>query len=186
MRHLPRLLLLWSTFLVLVVLTGCGSTIPATNTTTTLTPTRTVSLSSATGTPPSGSRTGSVTLHVDKALYRTGDTIVVTVSNQRSQAISFPDHLTNCSVILLQRQKAQPLTTDQEQAGINPCLLSIATRMHSLASGQQLAVKLVAPKDGWPTGVYLATLSYHTTSTAGSPTTISSPAFAVGPVGTQP
>jgi hypothetical protein len=127
-----------------------------------------------------------VTLHVDKALYRTDDTIVVTVSNQRSQTISFPDHLTNCTVILLQRPKAQPLATDQGHAGINPCLLTIATRMHTLASGQQLVVKLVAPKDGWPAGVYLATLSYHTTSTAGVPTTISSSAFVVGPPGAQP
>jgi len=110
----------------------------------------------------------------------------VTVSNQSSQTIYFPDHLTNCTVILLQRSKAQSLANEGGQAGINPCQLAIATHIHSLDPGQRLVVKLVVPKSGWPTGLYLATLSYHTSPSAGPSTILSSPAFAVGPRAPQP
>ena len=185
MRHIQRLFCLFSMLLVLLLLAGCGPTVPpGANGLSTPTPTKPSSVSPGTLTPTS--RTGSITLHADRTLYQAGDTISVTLSNQSDQTIAFPDHLTNCTVILLQRQKAQPQTSDTGQADINPCRLTIATRMHFLPSGQHLGIQLVAPKSGWPAGLYFATLSYHTASTAGSPTTLSSAAFAVVPLGTQP
>ncbi len=185
MRHIQRLFGLLSALLVLVLLIGCGSTLPP-GATSLSTPTPTKQTSASPGTLTPTARPGSVTLRVERSLYRASDTISVTVSNQSNRAISFPDHLTNCTVILLQLREPQPQTSDTGRTGINPCLLMIATRMHTLSSGQHLVVQLVAPKSGWPAGLYLATLSYHTASTAGSPTTTSSATFAVGPSGTQP
>jgi hypothetical protein len=124
-----------------------------------------------------------VTLQVSATLYQANDTITVTLSNQSSQTIYFPDHLTSCTVILLQRQKVQPLQpleSENEPAGVNPCRLGIATREHSLGVGQSLVVKLVAPSNGWLPGHYLARLSYRTSRTAGTSTTISSAVFQIG------
>lgn len=185
MLPIQRSLILVGTLLALVVLTGCGPTplTPAAD----LSPTPTTrALSSPTGTPTPAARRGSVTLHTDTLLYQTGDTISVTLNNQSTQTIYFPDHLTNCSVILLQRSKAQPLSEDGGPAGINPCQLATATRMDALGPGQHLVVKLVAPTSGWPPGLYLATLSYRTSPSAGPSTPLSSPAFTVGPPAPQP
>ncbi len=175
MRQFQRLLVLWSALLALILLAGCGSNISTSGA---------AGLSTATPTKPSSTAaTDSVTVHTDKLFYLTGDTISVTVSNQSNQTISLPDHLTNCTVILLQRQKAQRNTNENGQAGLSPCLLSTHTRMHSLATGQHLVVQLVAPKSGWPTGWFLATLSYRASPTASQPTTLSSAAFTIGPLG---
>jgi hypothetical protein len=175
MRQIQRSLILWSALLALILLAGCGSNISTTGA---------AGLSTATPAKPSSTAaTASVTVHTDKLFYLAGETISVTVSNQSNQTISLPDHLTNCTVILLQRQKAQRATNENEQAGINPCLLSTPTRMHALASGQHLVVQLVAPKSSWPTGWFLATLSYRASPTASQPTTVSSAAFTIGPLG---
>lgn len=174
MRPIKLLLILWSVLMALILLAGCGSNGSA----------------SEAGHPnspatrsPSPAGTGSITVRVDKSFYLAGDMISVTVSNQSPHTISFPDHLTNCSVILLQRQKAQPETSDQVFMDANPCKLKTATRMYSLVAGQTLTVRLVAPKNGWLTGWFLATLSYRSSATGNSPTTISSPAFTIGPLG---
>lgn len=185
MQHSQRLSGLLGVLFILLLFTGCGPTISTGgNGLPTTTPTKVASVFASTSTPTT--RAGSVALHTDRSLYRANDTISITLNNQKDQTIYFPDHLTNCTVILLQRQKAQPQTGDNGQTGINPCLLASATRMHSLSSGQRLVVQLVAPKSGWPAGLYSATLSYHTASAAGSPTTVSSAAFVVGPLGAQP
>jgi hypothetical protein len=44
-----------------------------------------------------------VTLNVSASVYQPGDTIVLILNNQSGQTIHFPDHLTECTVILLQR-----------------------------------------------------------------------------------
>lgn len=174
MRPIRRLLIFGGVLLALILLVGCG----------TQSSSSTASPSSITPAEPSPTaRAGAVTVQVGKSYYQTGETITVTVKNQSSQTIWFPDHLTNCTVILLQRQKAQPQAPDQGQNGINLCKLMTATRTHSLAAGQQLVVPLSAPRGGWLTGWFLATLSYRSSPTAGSSTTISSPAFTIGPFG---
>jgi hypothetical protein len=52
------------------------------------------------------------------------------------------------------------------------------TRLHSLAAGQNLVVKLVAPLNGWSPGIYRATLTYDTSLKR--PIAISTTAFTVG------
>ncbi len=187
MRSIQRLSGPLGVLFVLLLLVGCGPKLPpgATNLPTT-TPTKLSSTSSSASASTPTARAGAVTLHTDKSLYQAGDTISVTVSNQSQQTIFFPDHLTNCTVILLQRQKAQPQTSSNGQATINPCLLMITTRMHTLLAGQRLTVPLAAPRSGWPAGLYFATLSYHPVSATGPSTPISSAAFAVGSQGTLP
>jgi hypothetical protein len=123
-----------------------------------------------------------VTLRVDAHYYQKGDTITVTLSNQSNHTIYFPDHLTNCTVILLQQLKVQPLAGDDVQGIFDPCRLAIATRIHSQGAGQRLVVKLVASSSGWVPGFYRASLSYRTSLDAGLSTTISSAVFTVGPL----
>lgn len=180
MLRIYQLLITFGTITVLALLAGCGPN--TTNGTTSLPTTTTGPSTTATSDSTQAVRTGPVTLHTDAPFYRTGDTISVTLSNQSSQTIYFPDHLTNCTIILLQRQKVQPLAGENGQAGINPCRLGIATRIHSLDAGQRLVVRLVAPFNGWLTGIYRATLSYRTSLNAGPSTTIYSAAFTVGPL----
>lgn len=186
-----QLLVVFATMTVLLLLTGCGSS-AATGATglstigTAYPPATAVAKPSrsVTSVSTSGGSTGPVTLHLDASSYRTSDTISLTLSNQSSQTIYFPDHLTNCTVILLQRQKFQPVVVPPEsengQAGINPCRHGMSTRMHSLAAEQSLVVKLVASFNGWVPGLYFATLNYSTSLTSDPPKTISSAVFQVG------
>lgn len=187
MRRIQQLLVTVSMLLALAICAGCGSNLPtgAIGAGTPTTP--------AIGTPPSptaiptrGGTTGPITLRTTAAFYQAGDTIIVNVNNRSSQTISFPDHLTDCTVILLQREKVQPQASGTGQDGINPCALAIATRIHSLGPGASLAVKLVAPTNGWLVGLYHATLSYRTSPTAGAPVTITSNVFTIGPLVPQP
>lgn len=169
-----RLLIIFATVATLLLLVGCGQ--PAATGTTGLS-TPTPSLTDTT-TPTRTANPGQVILQVDAQSYRTNDTISVTLINQSNQIIYFPDHLTNCSVILLLRPKVQPLTSDSGQAAIDPCRTEVATRIHQLAAGQNLLVRLTAPANGWSPGIYRAALSYDTSLKA--PTNISSAAFTVG------
>src|SRR5205807_10020732 len=79
-----------------------------------------------------------VKLSVDEASYYVGDPISVTLSNQSAQTIEFPDHLTECSVIQLQRQE------DGNWKEVAPCLREILTLIHKLEAGQHSMVKLVS------------------------------------------
>jgi hypothetical protein len=125
-------------------------------------------------TPTSGVREGSVTIRVGVPAYRASDEIMVTLDNQSSQSISFPDHLTNCSVVLLQQQ------VGLDWQAINLCRLGTVTRVHLLPAGQRLIVGLLPPQRGWRPGLYHVDLQYGTTNHEGLPITISSAEFSVG------
>jgi hypothetical protein len=114
---------------------------------------------------------GSVKLLIDAPVHLPGDTISVTVINSSDQAIFFPNHLTNCTVILLQELGPSPQT-------VNLCKLMTPTGFYALDVGQNLAVSLVAPPHGWMPGLYVAALSYST-SLRSLQTTISSEEFQV-------
>jgi hypothetical protein len=114
---------------------------------------------------------GSVKLLIDAPVHLPGDTISLTVINSSDQSIFFPDHLTNCTVILLQELGPSPQT-------VNLCKLMTPTGFYSLDVGQNLAVRLVAPPHGWMPGLYVAALSYGT-SLSSLQTTISSEEFQV-------
>lgn len=158
-----RLLSIICFLLALTMLEGCGhnaatgATVPPTVTTE----------------PSHPAGTGTVTLRSDAPSYRGSDAISVTLSNQRVQTIQFPDHLTNCTVVLLQRN------VNGSWESINLCKLMIATRMHSLESGQSLAVKLVAPANQWFPGLYRVRLSYSASQELSHTITIYSAIFQV-------
>ncbi len=187
MMRIYRLFMISGTMMILVLLAGCGPNVAIGTTGLPIV----VTSFSVKNDPAGAVRTGPVTLHSNAKVYGIKDTIFVTLSNQSNQTIYFPDHLTNCTVILLQRLKVQPLAGESVQAGINPfginpCRLAIATRIHSLGAGQRLVVRLVAPFDGWPPGLYHATLTYRTSLNAGQSTTIYSAVFTVGPLAPIP
>ena len=191
MVRIYQLLIIFGTIAAMILLIGCGQP-TATGTTGLFTATATPSLRTtnaptrtATNASTRTANPGPVTLHVDAQSYRSNDTITVTLINQSNQTIYFPDHLTNCSVILLLGLKVQPLASDSGQAAIEPCRSEIATRIHSLAAGQNLVVRLIAPINGWSPGIYRAMLSYYTSLTK-TPTTINSAAFVVGRFTPQP
>jgi hypothetical protein len=147
-RH--RLLLIMGLMIIPALLAGCGQQ-SSTGGGTTATPTAT---------------TGAVSLRVGATSYHTTDTISVTLSNQRTQAISFPDHLTNCTVIQLQRQ------VQGNWENVHACLLMTPTRLHKLDAGKSLTVALVSSAARpWAAGLYHATLRYSTAQTFGGPTT---------------
>lgn len=174
MKRIYQLLIVFGAMIVLILLTGCG----------TPTTTGTNPPLKATNSPTHTASTAPVTLHIGATTYRSNDTLIMTLSNQSNETIYFPDHLTNCSVILLQRLPVQPLASDGGPTAISPCRSEIVTRMHSLAAGQSLVVKLTAPPNGWLAGIYRATLSYSTVIK--QPTSISSAAFPVGSFVPQP
>lgn len=146
MMRIHRLFIISGTIIALALLAGCepnstnGSPLGFEPT-----PTATTKSSLA----------ASVTLRVGAKSYQTSDTISVTLSNQSTQTIYFPDHLTNCTVILLQRQQV-----DGNWQSVNPCKLATPTRLHSLDPGKSLEVKLLSKQ--WLPSPYRATLSYHT------------------------
>ena len=175
-----RMYLLFSTLMVLLLLAGCGPNVAIGGTGLSITATNRSSMNTANDLAGAG-MTGPVTLQTNARVYRIKDTVVVTVSNRSNQTIFFPDHLTNCTVILLQRLKVQPLARGNWLDGINPCRLEIVTRLHSLGPGQRLVVRLVALPNGWPTGFYRAVLGYFTSNHRGS-TIISSAVFTVAPL----
>jgi hypothetical protein len=144
MLRRPGLLLTVSLLLISTPLVGCGynatngKAVPPTVTT-------------ASSSPAS---TGPVTVGTDTPIYRTGDAIAVTLSNQSLQTILFPDHQSSCTVVLLQRQ------VNESWESINLCKLMIVTMMHSLDAGYRLKVKLVALPNQWMPGLYRVKLSY--------------------------
>ncbi|MBA2288312.1 MAG: hypothetical protein H0W02_22785 [Ktedonobacteraceae bacterium] len=122
-------------------------------------------------TPASTAPSGSVTLSIEPVSPRTHMAFVVTISNHTGQTIYFPDHLTNCTVILLEHQVAgnwQP---------INLCKLMILTRLLPLNTRQNLAVKLL-PSLSAP-GLYRASIRYSTSPRTALPTTVYSAAFTI-------
>ena len=131
-------------------------------------------LPSPTG-PPATSPTSSMRLQVGAKRYQPGSTINVTIKNQNQQTISFVDHQTNCTVLLLERLVA----TSWKPVAL--CKLMIATRMHTLSAGEILEVKLIAPGQ-WPIGRYRARFEYRVGSTMGNGVTtiVSSNTFRVG------
>src|SRR5713101_3658120 len=156
MMRVYRLFMISGTMMVLAVLAGCGPNVAIGGAGLPITVTNRSLMTS--NDPAGAAMTGPVTLHTNARSYVIKATIFVTVSNQSNHTIYFPDHLTNCTVILVQRLKVQPLAGDNVQAGINP----------------------------WPPGFYHATLTYRTSLNAGPSTTINSTAFIVGPIGPLP
>ncbi len=183
MTLIYRLLIIVGTLTALFLFAGCGSSASLANgLPISITSNPAWGAGSEAASASTGSvSTGSVTLRTNARLYRVRDTILVKLSNQSNQTIFFPDHLTNCTVILLQRQ-AIAVRVGRGWQPVNPCRLGILTRLHALGAGQSLVVRLVAPFFGWPPGTYRAALSYHVSNNPGQVITIYSALFRVGPL----
>jgi hypothetical protein len=128
--------------------------------------------SSAAQPSPSPTASDAVILQVGAASYQATSTINVTILNQSSQTISFTDHQTNCTVLLLERQTANSWES------VAPCKMMIKTNLHSLKAGETLEVKLNAPGQ-WAGGSYRARLDYSVGSSA-TLHTVYANAFQVG------
>lgn len=92
-----------------------------------------------------------MTLNTNASVYHPGATIVLTLSNQSGQTIHFPNHLTECTVVLMQQQ------VHGTWIPVAPCRLMILTAFLSLGSGQDLIVKLTAPRTP---GIYRGVVAY--------------------------
>lgn len=124
-------------------------------------------------TPQPSSSNGPVTMTVNAPSYRANETIIVTLSNQGSEAISFTDHHTNCTVLLLQQQ------IDGNWKNSENCYLGRRSIWFILNAGQHLVVKLSPPKGNWLPGLYHVTLDYRTDQASSSFSTLSSINFQV-------
>ncbi len=178
MKRICRLLVPLSVFVALALLAGCGpystnssasSTTPPTTVARSSTPVKKpIPTPLTTPTPhPRSHRIGPVTLNASASVYQPGATIVLILDNQSGQTIHFPNHLTDCTVVLLQHLVNGTWTP------VSPCRLMILTAFLSLGSGQELVVKLAAPR---APGTYQGVLTY---SAPGSRRTIFSGDFQV-------
>ncbi len=172
-RCYSLIILLGASLAMLMILASCGQNAPGTasssgNSIVTplrLSPTPSTTLSA----------TGKVTLSAHSV---TPNTISITLSNKTKQTILFPDHLTECNVILLQ-WIPRGIGSEQWQA-IAPCRSEIATRLHMLAPGKNLTVALTAPGNQWMPGHYRALLTYFLSGTRATPRTVFSASFQLG------
>ncbi len=178
MKSIYRLLMPLSAIVALALLAGCGPYNTNSSASSTTPPTAVVKSSTpvkkpiptprATPTrPPHSLRTGPVTLNVRASVYQPGDTIVFILNNQSGQTIHFPNHLTECTTVLLEQ------LVHGTWVPVAPCRLMILTAFLSLGSGQELVVKLAAPRSP---GTYQGVLTY---SAPGSRKTIFSGDFQV-------
>lgn len=149
--------------LSILLLAGCGyngSITSSTGSTATvtavsaLTPSATRAATASTS-PIPNSHSGSVTVQISALHYHTQDTIGVTISNGTSQTISFADHQSNCTMVLLQHQNAANWDS------VNLCKLMTLTRFLSLKAGQSTTVTLHASETAWQTGTYRVAFSYN-------------------------
>ena len=104
--------------------------------------------------------------------------ISITLANKSGQTILFSDHLTECSVILLQLMP-QGTSSKQWQA-VAPCRKGILTRMHMLAPGKDLTVALTAPGGQWTSGLYRVMLTYSLSEAKAIVRTVFSASFPIG------
>lgn len=120
---------------------------------------------------------GKVTVQIDTVPKGASDSLVFTIDNQTNQQILFADHLSECTVLLLQVQS--PPNSGLWQT-VAPCKLMTVTRLHTLPSGQTLTVTLKAPGNQWAAGIYRAVLTYSITGANQKLQTVFSPTFQVG------
>jgi hypothetical protein len=118
-----------------------------------------------------------VVLPVGATSFQAGKTVRVTIRNQGTHTISFSDHKSNCTVLLLEHQ------VGSSWEAVAPCKLMIMTRLHSLQAGATLDVALL-PSPGWPAGTYRAKLDYSLqpnvpNAGSGTPKTVYSSEFRV-------
>ncbi|HKV57461.1 MAG TPA: hypothetical protein VJO32_04245 [Ktedonobacteraceae bacterium] len=122
---------------------------------------------------------GKVALQLTTVPQNAGASVVLTLKNATNQTIRFSDHLTECTVVLLQVQPPSAASSGTWLA-VAPCKLMTATRLHELEAGKSLTITLIAPGGQWTPGLYRALLSYVPSGADHTPQTVFSPSFQVG------
>ncbi|MGH2497685.1 MAG: hypothetical protein ACRDIV_23530 [Ktedonobacteraceae bacterium] len=122
---------------------------------------------------------GNVTLQITAVPQNAGESIALTLNNSTNQTILFSDHLTECTVVLLQVQPQSAASSGTWQA-VAPCKLMIVTRLHELKAGKSLSVTLTPPGSQWTPGLYRALLSYVPSGADHKLQTVFSPSFQIG------
>ena len=122
---------------------------------------------------------GKVTLQIHAVPQNAGESIALTLNNSTNQTILFSDHLTECTVVLLQLQPQAAASSGTWQA-VAPCKLMTPTRLLSLTQGKSLTITLIPPGGRWIPGLYRALLSYIPSGADHTPQTVFSPSFQVG------
>lgn len=86
---------------------------------------------------------------------------MVTVSNHTAQTIFFPNHQTNCTIVLLQRQ------VGSTWASVAVCKEMIVTIIQTLNGEKSLTISLKAGLTPWPAGSYRVAFHYMTQANRG-------------------
>lgn len=167
------IILIGASLAILMILASCGQNISGSSNSSAIS---TVTPSQLSPTPTNiVSSAGEVTLRLASVTPYTISTIL---TNKSNQTIFFSDHLTECTVILLQLLP-QGTSSKQWQA-VAPCSKEILTRTHTLAPGKDLTVALSAPGGQWVPGLYRAMLTYYLSGARATSRTIFSPSFQMG------
>ena len=167
------LLLAGAGLALLVILASCGQNFSGTSPSSTG---ATAASSELSATPSTASfPAGKVTLRVVSV---TPYVISISVANGGNQAIHFPDHLSECSVILL--QLVPQGTNSQQWQVVAPCRKGIVTQLHMLTPGKDMVVALTAPGGQWAAGLYRAMLAYSLYGSDDAPRTVFSSSFPIG------
>ena len=172
-RCFRPLLLAGAGLALLVILASCGQNFSGASPSSTganATPTEPSPTPSTASFP-----TGKVMLRVVSV---TPYAISITVANKSNQTILFPDHLSECSVILL--QLVPQGTSSQQWQVIAPCRKGIQTQLHTLTPGKDMIVALTAPSGQWAAGLYRAMLAYSLSGSNAAPRTVFSSSFPIG------
>ncbi len=149
--------------LSLLLLAGCGYNGTATTSTgspatvtavTAITPGATTTAAAVTPSTTPNAHSGNVTVQLSASGYHAHEAITVTISNGTAQTISFADHQSNCTVVLLQRQN----TANWDS--VNLCKLMTLTRLLSLNAGKSTTAILQASGTTWQTGTYRVAFGY--------------------------
>lgn len=122
---------------------------------------------------------GNVTVQITAVPHQAGESLALTLTNATNQTILFSDHLTECSVVLVQLQPSSTASSGMWQA-VAPCRAEFATRLHTLEAGENLAITLSAPGGQWTPGLYRVLLSYILPGADHHSQTAFSPSFQVG------
>jgi hypothetical protein len=122
---------------------------------------------------------GNVTVQITAVPHQAGESLALTLTNATNQTILFSDHLTECSVVLLQLQSSSATSSGTWQT-VAPCRAELATRLHTLEAGKNLAITLTAPGGQWTPGLYRVLLSYIPSGANHHSQAVFSPSFQVG------
>jgi hypothetical protein len=97
-----------------------------------------------------------ISVNLPQQLYSTKDSLKVILSNQGNESVSFLDHHSNCTEVILQRL----INTAWQE--INPCATTDSPIQFFLEAKREATLFLNPLPNGWIPGTYRAALSGQT------------------------